>query len=247
MCSPSTCPVVRHDARSGTPSFTGMTKEEQETLDLARAAADAAIANAEQAKQDAQDATDLAAKAVADAKAKDATIAKLTAANDLLKLQQNRETQDAAKRASATELQKQVDETIAVRADARRILGYTPKDPTGASWKHDGKSNDQLKREIVKQLEPDFAVKVDALESAALEAVYEIALKNHARSDAAQEQALAAAAGPRHDADSGADDDAPSAADARKAMEKKRLDAWKKTPSRMDRKRMTDSSKGGMR
>ena len=229
-----------------------MTKEEQETLDLAKAAADAAIASAEQARQDANDAKDVAAKADADAKAKATENAKLRAENDLLKLQQNRETQDAAKRASASELQKQVDETIAVRADARRILGYTPKDPTGSSWKHDGKSNDELKRSIIKHLEPEFAIKVDSLETAALDAVYEIALKNHARTDAAQEQALAVVAGPRHDGGNGGDgDDTMSAADARKAMEQRKTDAWKKTPSRMDRKRMAfgtpTDSKGVMR
>lgn len=212
-----------------------MTKEEQERLDLAEAAADAALATVSQAKQD-------AAAAIA---TKDKELSKLRAQTDLLQLQVSRETQDAKAKTSATEREKDVEETIQVRADARRVLGATAKDPTGSKWTHDGRSNETLKRDVVKKLEPEFKDKVDALDAGALDAVYEIALKNHARTDAAQEQILAATI-PRDDARRGAADEGemPSAEDARKKMEEDRRDAWKRTPSRMDRKRMRDSGDG---
>jgi uncharacterized protein len=141
----------------------------------------------------------------------------------------------------AAELQARVDaaveETIAVRETARRVLG--------AEWKHDGKSLVEIKREVVKELAPKLE-NVEKLDGAELEGAYKAA--THV-ADAAHEgrAAVQGATVPHRDAGRGMpenDDDPGNESDgvkkAKDAMLEKRKNAWK-TGRKFDRARVANT------
>ena len=194
-------------ADSSSPEGQPMTDDEKKALEKANADAD-------QANKDLE-------KARADAKTREDAIAKLTAENEVLRLQVSRETTDQKASEAAATTEKLVEETIQLRSDARELVG--------ADWKHAGKSNDQVRREVIKALEPDM--KADALEGAALVAVYDLAVSHARKVAGANAHLRSTITGPLDTTDAAGGD----AAKARAAMIAKKTDAWKKKPSRLDR------------
>lgn len=205
----------------------GMTEEEKAALKAAQDAATKAAADLVKARSDAADAKTDADKANTAKAVTDAENVTLRAENAVLKLQAKRD--DAADTAARTDAL--VAETIAIRADAQSVFA-TKDDPKGDKWSHAGKSLAAIKREVIAKLEPEM--KLDGLDGAALDAVYGIALSHHKKVRGAQDQlgrALESGAGNRDDAGNpfaGGDDTAPDAAKAKKAMDDRKRDGWKK-------------------
>jgi hypothetical protein len=218
----------------------GMTEEEKRALE--KATADAKTANdlLTKAKQDAADAKTEAEKIAAQARTDAAELVKLKAENEVLRLQVKRITEDTSSAEAKKKLDAQVEETISVRSDARRIFA-TQDDPTGKAWKHDGKTNAGIKREVIGKLEPDM--KTDGLDGAALDAVYLLAMTHRDRVDQANGQlrrTLTADKLDEHGKPVHSDktsDDEPDAEAEKKKMDERKRDAWKKTPPRSDRRR----------
>jgi uncharacterized protein len=214
---------------------------------LAKAEAELKIATDALAKMTSErvDAKAVADKAVADATAASALeLNKLRAENEVLKLHAKRDVEDTAAKQTAAQFEARVEETIVVRSDARKVFA-TLQDPTGSLWKHDGKDVATIKREVLKTLEPDLK-SVDKLDGPALDSVYAISLAHWLKSDVARDTLRVIAEGARSDgrlvrADVDEDEDCDAAA-ARKKMDQAKRDGWKKTPSRMDRKRGRDAS-----
>ena len=191
-------------------SIMGMTNEEKAAFE--KATADAKLS---------QDALEKA----------NANLVVVKAENEMLKLQSKSAATEGAATASRADadFEKRVEDTIQLRADARMVFA-SADDPEGKSWKHDGKSTDQIRREIVKHLEPRMTLVYDGkeLEGNALRGVYDLAVSRKRDTDKSRLDALEAAGGKRRD-DAGASDDPdqPSADEARKAMLKRKTDAWR--------------------
>jgi uncharacterized protein len=238
--------VREHDDANprGPHGESSMTPEEKAAFDKAQADAAKAQADLEKARADAKDATAAAEKVAAQARADAAELARFRGENEMLRIQVKKETEDSTGAAARALHEKAVEVTIGLRSDARRVFA-TESDPEGKLWKHDGKTNDAIRREVIKEIAPDMDVdKLDATERKdaqgqklmnALESVYDMAVQSHKRVDAAQKQlAQTVTAGLRGD---GSDDDEPDAPSAREKMIKKKQDAWKLTPKRIDRGR----------
>jgi hypothetical protein len=208
-------------ADSSSPEGQPMTDDEKKALEKAQADADQANKDLEKARADAKDAKNEAEKLAAKTREDAATIAKLTAEKEVLKLQVSRETTDQRASEAAAATEKLVEETIQLRSDARELVG--------ADWKYAGKSNDQVRREVIKALEPDM--KADALEGPALVAVYDLAVSHARKVAGANAHLRTTVTGPLDTSDAAGGD----AAKARAAMIAKKTDAWKKKPSRIDR------------
>jgi hypothetical protein len=220
-----------------------MTEDEKKALADAIAKAKAADDALVVARKDAADAKDESSRAKAKLVEDAAESTKLRAENEVLRLQVKRMTEDAAESKSKGQLEAQVEATIAIREDARRILGATAADPTGSKWAHGGKSNDELKRLVIAKEEPKFTLDSygsDAASVAAIDAVYQLIVARTSRSDAARGAVQAIATSARADkskSDDDGDGDTDDAESARKAMIQRQKDAWKKTPKRIDRAR----------
>jgi hypothetical protein len=228
---------VRDDGR--TSQETSMTKEEQDKLDAATAAQKKADADLEKLRADSAAATTAAAKAESDLKIERAETAKVRAELEVLKIQAKREDNSPAveQAKAATRLRedaKRIDEMIGLRADGRTVLG--------ADWKHEGKTPHQIRREVVAKLDPESLQRVDAVEGASqemlLEHVYPSILRHDAKVREANDQ-LKKILEPSQRLDEMGEE--PDVEGARKAMDKKKKDAWMKTPPRKDRARMRDS------
>jgi hypothetical protein len=183
----------------------GMTEEELEKLRLDKAEADKVAVEAK-----AQ-----AAKLESDLKAKDAELAKLrtdaanakTAAdkaavdaqeldvlrekNKLLQLQTARvdsakaeqDAKDAKIRQDAA-----VTEMVGLREDARKVFA-SATDPTGGKWKADGKSPDDIRREVIAARYPKFNLKREdgtLVDGEALSTVYRLVVDAMASTDGAR-------------------------------------------------------------
>jgi uncharacterized protein len=230
-------------AETGLPSFDrdhgqshhegGMTKEEQERLDAALAAEKTAKELAEKLKLDAANAVTAAEKAAKELAVERANSAGVAAELDVLKRQTERPTEDSKLAAlKAKEEDERIERTIALRADARQILGD--------DWKHAGKNEDAIRREVIAKCDPDFVL--DGASEDVVRRVYPGIVKHDAKVREQMKQ-LEQASTPRDDKGNPFVDEngeAPDADKARKAMDKKKRDAWK-TPSRKDRERMTDN------
>jgi len=224
-----------------------MTPEEKLALEKAQQDATKAAADLEKARQDAKDAKGEAEKAAAKAREDAATIASLTAENQLLKLQQDRSRNDGKsdteRKAAEAALVARTEEMIALRADAALVFA-TVDDPQGKQWKADGKNADAIRREVLAHLEPSF--KFDSIDGLAqdgtdvgkraaaivLKAVYDKYIADKRRQDAARAQVDEVARGARHDGEGAGegDDDGeemPDAEKERKGMLKRKRDAWK--------------------
>ena len=207
--------------------------EKQAELDKATAAAKKATQDLEQARLDAAKATTEIDKLKAQASSDQAEIAKLRAEGDILKLQANRPTEDSLKMAEMKKNEEQqIDLMISLRADARTILGD--------DWKHGGKDAHRIRCEVLSKIEPDF--KVDgratvALDVAAVEVAYPLAVKNEAKVRKANDDLKAALAPAQRLDEMGEAGDADVEA-ARKGMNERKVNAWKMTPKRKDRARM---------
>ena len=246
-----------------------MTDEEKRALEGAQAKASEAAAAAKtaeaaltQARSDSAAVRGSAEKAIADQKVLEADNAKLRAdaanlqtQNDLLKLQIRRETEDAAdartRIQSAKELEATVETTIKVRDSGHRVLGK--------SWKHDGKSLDTIRLEVVKQIHPDFSA-IPSIEAGLtssdetqrrtailqLDSTYTLCFEEFERNDSARADIRRISASPIRDRrDEGGDEGGGGGDDeggedaavgkARKAMEDRKKDGWNKIPKRIDR------------
>jgi hypothetical protein len=207
--------------------------EKQQELEKAQAAAKKAQQDLEQARLDGAKATSEIDKLKAQSASDQAELAKFKAENDILKLQANRPTEDSLKMAEMKKNEEQqIDLMISLRADARTILGD--------DWKHAGKDAHRIRCEVLSKIEPDF--KVDgratvALDVAAVEIAYPLAVKHEQKVKKANDDLKAALApSQRLDEMSGGDDVDVEA--ARKGMDEKKKNAWKLTPKRKDRARM---------
>lgn len=235
---------------SATESTMPMTEEEKKAFDKAVADAKVAAGERDAARQDAANTKAELEKVKTDAASTKADLGTLNAKFAMIDVQAKRQTEDASRRATVAEMERAIDETISIRADAKEILGRSAKDPSGKEWKHDGKSNAQLQREMIGKLEPDF--KFDAIDSipegegpdkgrarqAALDGVYALAVRQYRRTRDAHEDLLETVTKPRADGARGGDvEGGESAQNAFEAMKKRKVDAWKSTPSRLDRAR----------
>ena len=204
-------------------TFDGMSEEEK--AKLAKLEADIKAKDAELVKlrADSAAAVTAAEKATADAKELEA----LRAKNALLEIQATRV--DTAKNETETQARQdaKVNELVTLREDARAVFA-NPKDPNGAKWKADGKSADDIRREVFMHLEPNF--KADAgidpagLSGDTLVPLYRQALLAHKRSKSARADMMAASI-PRvdkakKDDDPDGDEENMDAAKSRKDMVK---------------------------
>lgn len=220
----------------------GMTNEEKAALEKAEKAAKDAADALDKARQDAKDAKTEGEKLAAQTRADAAEIAKLKAENEALRLQSERkksddESLDSQLRADAA-LEKRVEEMIQLRADARMVFA-TEQDPDAKNWKSAGKTPDQIRLEIIGNLEPKLrldgvkAIPDASARSAALASVYETVINHKRSTDQARAEAQAAASAERREdgsgGASGGDDDQPfDAAKARKDMVDRMKNGWKK-------------------
>jgi uncharacterized protein len=217
-----------------------LSKEDQDKLDAATAAQKKAEGDLEKLRADSAAATSAAAKAQSDLAIERAESAKLRAENEILKIQANREDRSPAIEAAkekekAARLEKDINEMITLRADGRSVLG--------ADWKHEGKTPHQIRKEIVAKLDPDALARVDAVQGASqevlLEHVYPTVMRHDAKVREANDK-LRSVLEPQNRLDEMGEE--PDVEGARKAMDKKKKDAWKMTPKRKDRARMRDSA-----
>lgn len=256
----SSLPSRREDGQSQTGE--PMTPEEKAALEKAEKAAKDATEAATKAREDAASAKTEAEKAAAQTREDKATIAKLTAERDLLKLHE-----DTAKRESeSTEAiqkqdaaaEKRMEELFNLRADARLVFA-SAEDPEGKKWKSDGKKADEIRREILTSLEPNL--KLDGIDgitsgvapehlpaaqkaqSQALCGIYESAMGRKRTTDKARADAEEAAGGRRQDGTAPGDDEdddgepPPDANKARKEFLKRVKGASKKNADRKPGKR----------
>lgn len=207
--------------------------EKQAELEKAQAAAKKAQLDLEQARSDAAKATTELDKLKAQITTDQAELAKFKAENDILKLQASRPTEDSLKMAQMKKDEEaQIDLMIGLRADARGILGD--------DWKHAGKDAHRIRCEVLARLEPDFKVdgrQTVALDIAAVEVAYPLAVRNDAKVREANDQ-LKKALAPAQRLDEMSGGDEIDVEGARKKMDQRKRDAWKMTPKRKDRARM---------
>jgi len=223
-----------------------MTPEEKLALEKATADAAKAKADLETARADAATAKTEGERLAAKAREDAAQIATLKTENDLLKLQAQGRRSDAddteAKKGAALAEERRVEEMIQLRSDARLVFA-TAEDPEGKRWSHVGKTPDTIRREVLTYLQPKLSLdRIDSIKDAgakseSLRAVYDSAMFAKREQDKAAAEALAATQAAAHDDGFGGgdddDDDAPKDAEsARKAMVKKKKDAWKKKDKR---------------
>lgn len=222
----------------GTPNgepVMAMTAEEQRLYD-------AALREARESKDRADKADLLAKDEKARADKADAAVVNLGAEKKTLAGQVDRLEKATKSDEAEEEIERRVDATVTARSDAREVFA-TKEDPTGANWKHDGKSVEDIRREVVTHLEPEMKADVAHMEGDALDGVYSLAMRHFRkvrgaatnlrqaataprRGDSRIAAGEGAATGERGDADS--EDDMPSAEDARKKMDKKKRDGGKK-------------------
>lgn len=217
---------VRDDSNELEDSPMAMTAEEKAAYE--KAIADAATANA------------ALSTARQDAATSGAELATLRTENEALKLQQERARNDstaAERQAHAdAETQKLVAELVGLHADARMVFA-TVEDPEGKKWKADGKNAEAIRFEVIGHLEPKL--RLDSLKGiadagarhTALRSVYETVIGHKRETDKARAEAIEATTGRRQDGAS-SDDDAPSAAEARKAMVERKTTDWQKKDKR---------------
>lgn len=170
---------------------------------------------------------------------------RLRAENDALKLQADRQrieksTVETRQREDA-DFERRVDEMIALRADARSVFA-TVDDPQGLRWDSKGKVPSDIRREVIKALEPKQPLVYDGkeLDGAALRAVYDIAISRKRDTDKAREEQARAARDERHDAyatGGDGDDDAVDVGQARKDMVDRMKNAWKGGGDKKDKRR----------
>ena len=216
-----------------------MTPEEQRAFDTAlrearenKSRADAAdeLAKTEKARAD-----------KADAAAVSLGAEKKTLAGQVERLEQASQHSDAEE-----ELERRVDATVNARSDAREVFA-SKEDPTGSKWKHDGKTVEDIRREVVTHLEPEMKDDVAEMKGDALDGVYALAMRHFRKVRSAGTSLRNAATAPRRGesrargngegagerGDAMPDDDEDvSAEDARKKMDKKKRDAAKKKADR---------------
>jgi hypothetical protein len=206
--------------RTNEESAMAMTPEELSAFDKAVAIAKTAMAERDAARQDA---TDQKTKATS-----------LEAQVGVLQKQVERSTTDATDEKAKAAREAEIEATVQVRADARRVFA-SKEDPEGKAWKHDGKNVDQVKREVLAKLEPD--VKIDsALEGTALDAPYRMALSHFDKVQKANKDLRDATGGAKIGtrADganpfAGKDgDEEPDAEKSRKGMDARKRSAFKK-------------------
>ena len=207
--------------------------EKQAELEKAQAAAKKAQLDLEQARSDAAKATTELDKLKAQITTDQAELSKFKAENDILKLQASRPTEDSLKMAQMKKDEEaQIDLMIGLRADARGILGD--------DWKHAGKDAHRIRCEVLARLEPEFKVdgrQTVALDIAAVEVAYPLAVRNDAKVREANDQ-LKKALAPAQRLDEMSGGDEIDVEGARKKMDQRKRDAWKMTPKRKDRARM---------
>jgi hypothetical protein len=194
-----------------------------------------------EAREDAKNAKTESEKLAAQQRADKAEIATLKAEKEVLEMQIARSRNDGKtaeeKRAADAQRQREVEEIVTLRQDARMVFA-TVEDPAGAGWKADGKDADAIRREILVYLEP--TVKLDSIDGLdekargpALGRIYEVVIANKRRTDKARADAEKVASGSRVDGigddpdGDGDGDDEPNAEMARKGMIKRKKDAWK--------------------
>lgn len=213
-----------------------MTPEEQRLFDTAQREARESKDRADKADQLAKEEKSRADKA-------DAAVVSLGAEKKTLAGQVER-LENASKHVDAAEeLERRVDATVNARSDAREVFA-SKEDPTGAKWKHDGKSIEDIRREVITHLEPEMKDDVAEMKGDALDGVYALAMRHFRKVKGANIDLRNAATGPRRgegrapagevpaprgDMDP---DDEPSAEDARKKMDKKKRDAGMKKADR---------------
>jgi hypothetical protein len=230
-------PALNEDQETVKPTFAGMTEEEKARL--AKLEADLKSKDEELAalRADSAKATTAAEKAVADAK----ELEVLRAKTQLLEAQAARFDEAKNELENQARQDSTINEIVSLREMARKVFS-TSKDPSGAKWKADGKKPDDIRREVLAVIEPNFKlVKQDgtALDGDALDAVYRQAIDHAARVDTARGAAHHAAAGPRVDGkkkDEDEDDDMEmDAAKARKDMIKRDKARYVSAVDRKDR------------
>ena len=154
-----------------------------------------------------------------------ASLTSATAESEVLKLQIARSEKTQRQDAKDAAFFATVEELVATREDARRILGE--------EWKADGKRAEVIRREILKELEPDF--NQDGKTDDAIAAAYTLAVR-HADSASSSRGELQELTFPRHDKKgkpSGRDDEDEMPEDedtvdaAAKRMADRNRDAWK--------------------
>lgn len=217
--------------------------DENKKLEEAQAALKKANDDLEKVRADAEKSTTAAEKLAAQARLDSAKIAELEAKNKVLELQAKKvDSADEGKKAQER-FDASVEETIAVREVAHRVLP--------ADWKHDGKKLPDIKREVLKELLPDYP-EPEKLDGGALDAAYRAAVAgaDAARADRGDVQAATV---PNRDAAKGmkgaegvdeADLDAEKndeIAKKRDAMVARNKDAWK-TGKKWDRIRARDAA-----
>lgn len=148
----------------------------------------------------------------------------LSAENDALKLAADKQRTDAADAATRAkvdaEFEKAVDEMVALRADARMVFA-SADDPDGAKWDHKGKRPDDIRREIIKFLEPKQPLVYDGkdLDGRGLKAVYDLTIQRKRDVDKERADAMAAAGGKRKGEGGDDDPDKDETEDAGKARQ----------------------------
>jgi hypothetical protein len=224
-------PYVRDDHDEAIHGGSSMTPEEKAALEKAEKAARDALAVVETLRGDNAELTE--------------NLRSLTAERDALKLQADRQRTDAAnvdqRARQDSEFRTAVREMIVLQSDAR-IVFATPEDPQGLKWDAGDKSPDDIRREIIKHLEPKQPLVYDGkeLDGRGLKAVYDAHMTRKRETDKARADAQEAAAGQRREdaggGGDGCDDDEPVDAEkSRKDMYARKRDAFKKK---------TDKSKG---
>lgn len=171
-------------------------------------------------------------------------VAELEAKNKVLEAQASRQDSAAKAAEDAAKLDAKIEETIAVRETARRVLG--------AEWKHDGKSLSDVKREVLSELVPELGEDIAKLDGGALDAAYKTATARSAATRASREDVQRASALPHADAAKGMpgasgrpgdeDEKDDAVAKAQADMVERRKNAWK-TGKKFDRKRAQDAQR----
>ena len=154
-----------------------------------------------------------------------ASLTSATAENEVLKLQSARTEKSQRQDAKDASFFATVEELVSTREDARRLLGN--------EWKADGKRVDAIRREVLKDLEPDF--NQDGKTEDAIAAAYTIAVAGADRSSSfrGELQSLTVPRADKKGKPFGRDEEDESEEgedtvdSARKRMEDRNRDAWK--------------------
>lgn len=176
----------------GLAIFDSMTEEEKKRLAQLEADLKAREAELATVRADAAKASEAAAaKATADAKELDVLREKSKLLESkVVVVDEAKAKEDAAKKATEDKarLDAQVTEMVGLQNEARAVFATTT-DPTGKAWKADGKSPDDIRREVVKHCNPKFDIKrADGtpIDGEALSVVYAMTVTDKARVDAAR-------------------------------------------------------------